>query len=1033
MLELRNIRRTYQTKDTVQHALKDLTISFRSNEFVCILGASGSGKTTLLNIVGGLDHYDAGDLLVEGVSTKEYKSANWDSYRNNRVGFVFQDFNLISHQTVLVNVELALALSGISAKERKDRAIKALEDVGLGKHLHKLPSQISGGQMQRVAIARALINNPEIVLADEPTGALDSETSIQVLDLLEKIAKDRLVIMVTHNSELANKYASRIINLKDGMVVGDTNPHFIAKKVKITEEQPLRNKSMSFLTSFSLSVSNLMTKKVRALITSIAGSIGIIGIAAILALASGINLYIGDVEKDTMGAFPITIDSSGIDITSFLGGDGNPSMARQKNETDDGEITIINTMDAIFSQQNVNDVRNFKEYIEKNDEKITPYVNNIKYNYGIIPQIYLENESEGVSQVNPDNMFSQFGFGSENIVEMISGIGSFVMKNFTELPGETEVYQDQYHIVAGTWPEKKSDLVVVLSVDGSLTDRIMYTLGIKDRKILEDAFEDFSSGKNVTIGADKTDSVVYDEVLATEFKVVNSAERFVYDKSHDYWVDKSEDQDYMDKVIKEGLDLKVVGIIRANEQVKTPMLASGIYYTEELVSHLIREAASYDVVKRQIENPEVNVFTNKEFGAEAGFLTEDLFNLEDFVTINQSMLLQSFNFDISAFNLDFSGIEINLDQIQLPEFDLTAFAESINEQIVVPIEEIQKILFNLLEDFANTQPEEDLLRPQEWASSFNEYINSEEVQEQLTLDFEAFNDNAQISQGIGEIVGNYLDSYVTIVSEEIMETIQNDFLGQIEAEINNLPSKILNTIKIDENQLKNAFQLNIDENELFALISNLGKKGQANQDSNLKTLGYRSLDNPVQIDFYPKDFTTKDGVVEFIDDYNKQMIDTNQKDKVVKYTDLIAAILSSVTTIINTVTYALISFVAISLIVSSIMIGVITYVSVLERTKEIGILRAIGASKKDIRRVFNAESVIIGFVAGTIGILVTYVLSYFANIIVYDKFGIANIAHLELGSSALLILLSIVLAFVAGLIPSSAAAKKHPVEALRNK
>jgi putative ABC transport system permease protein len=792
------------------------------------------------------------------------------------------------------------------------------------------------------------------------------------------------------------------------------------------------NRRMSLLTSLSLSLSNLRTKKVRTLITSIAGSIGIIGIAAILALASGINLYIGDVEKDTMSAFPITLDSSGIDITSFLGGGGNPSMRTDKTGLEDNEISVINTVNAIFSQQNKNDIKSFKRYIEENSDIIDPYVNNIQYKYGIVPQIYLENESAGLSQVNPDTIFSKYGFSNANVFDMISGASNFGMKNFSELPGDISVFEDQYDVVAGTWPSKISEVVVVLLDSGSLTDKTMYTLGIKDRKVLENTFEDFSRGEDVVIENNRKERVIYDEVLESSFKLVNSAEKYVYDETYGYWVDRSEDLDYMDQVIREGLALDVVGIVKAKSQVRTPMLSSGIYYTQDLTSHLIKEAASYDIVKKQIENKEINIFTNKAFGDETDLVPDELFQLENLVTINQGMLGQAFNFDIGRVNLDFSDFQVSLDQINLPDFDFQALSGILASQINVPAEDIQNILTSLLEGFLETQNPQDILQPENLTSNFNEYITSQEVQEKLISDFEAINSNNQITQSLGEIVENYLNSYVAIAFDEIMKTIQNDFARQIESGMDSLPSEIQNAISIDSNKLTRAFQFNLDEDELFAIISGLGNRGQASQESNLEAMGYRSLDDPVQIDLYPKDFTSKDRVIEFIEDYNDQMRDTDQDNKIVKYTDLISAILSSVTTIIDTVSYALIAFVAISLLVSSIMIGVITYVSVLERIKEIGILRAIGASKRDIRRVFNAESLIIGFIAGTLGILVTYVFSYFANIIIYNKLGIANIAQLELGAAAVLILLSMFLAFVAGLIPSSAAAKKDPVEALRS-
>ncbi|NLC66772.1 MAG: ATP-binding cassette domain-containing protein [Clostridium sp.] len=1032
MLKLKNITKSYRTKAYVQHALDKVSISFRKNEFASILGESGSGKTTMLNIIGGLDQYDSGDLLIEGVSTKEYKSSNWDTYRNSRVGFVFQSFNLISHQTVLSNVELALTLSGISPKERKERAIKALDDVGLKDHIYKLPNQISGGQVQRVAIARALINDPEIVLADEPTGALDSKTSDQVMELFEEIAKDRLVIMVTHNPKLAHKYSNRIIELKDGRIIGDSNPYEIKEKETLAPKKTSKKSKMSFLTAISLSVSNLLTKKGRTIITAIAGSIGIIGIALILALASGINLYIEDVEQDTMSAYPITIDSSGIDITSFLGGEGNPSAEGDKEQVKDNEISIINTVTSLFSKQNKNDLKSFKKYIEENDNKVSPYVNNIQYKYGITPQIYLQNEEADIRQVNPDTIFSSYGFGNAGGFDMISGAANFGRKNFNELPGDTALFEDQYDVLAGKWPENMTEAVVVLMDSGSLTDTTMYTLGIKDRNILKNIFEKFNNDEDVNIDDSKKEKFSYDEVLESSFKVVNSAESYVYDETNKIWIDKSEDNKYMDQVIAEGLDLDVVGIVKAKDDIKTPMLSTGIYYPGELTFHLIEEASSYDIVKEQLENKDINVFTGKPFADSTDVAPEELFNLEDFITIDQSMIEESFNFDSSALNIGFSDFKFNIDQINFPDLDLVTLAESIATQINVPVEDIQNILVSVLQDFVKTQEEEGVADLDQWVINFDEYVRSKEVQSRLISDFEKINTDSQITGKLTEIVQNYFSSYVTTAFDQIMETVKNDFSRQMQSKLATLPSQIQNAINIDTSKLAEAFQFNIDEDDLFDLINSLGQRDQVSQTSNLKTLGYRNLEDPTQIDLYPKDFTTKYKVVEFIDNYNMQMKKINQEEKVVNYTDLIAAILSSVTTIINTITYALIAFVAISLVVSSIMIGVITYVSVLERIKEIGILRAIGASKKDIRRVFNAETLIIGFIAGTFGTLITYLISYFANIIVYNKFGIPNIAHLEIEAAGILILISMVLAFVSGLIPSSSAAKKDPVEALRS-
>jgi len=1038
ILKVKNITKSYRSKDFTQNALDDVSIEFRKNEFASILGASGSGKTTMLNIIGGLDQYDSGDLLIEGVSTKKYNSSNWDAYRNNRVGFVFQSFNLIPHQSILANVELALTLSGISPKERKKRAVKALADVGLAEHVDKRPNQISGGQMQRVAIARALINDPEIVLADEPTGSLDSTTSVQVMDLLKNIAKDRLVIMVTHNPELAHQYSNRLVELKDGKIIGDTNPYESNTVEKAPQKKYSKKSKMSFFTAVSLSISNLMSKKGRTFITALAGSIGIIGIAAILALASGINLYIAEVEEDTMSAYPLTIDSSGIDITSFLGGEGNEAetMPREDSDnmggSDENDVRVVNTVTALFSQQNRNDLKSFKEHIENNKSEVEPYVKNIKYQYGITPRIYLENEEAGVRQVNPDTLFSEsgFGFGGGGF-DIISGAGNFGRNNFNEMPGEIDLFREQYEVVAGEWPKEKNELMVVLMDSGSITDTTLYTLGLEDRSDLKKTFEDFANDEQINADR-KNNDVNYEDLLQTTFKLVNPAEQYVYDETYNVWVDRSEDPAFMDNLIAEGLDLKVTGIVKAKEDVRTAMLSSGIYYPQELTPYLINEAASYDIVQEQLQNADINVFTNKSFEDESEFNPEEMFQLEDFITIDEQVIQNAFNFDTSALNINFLDFDLNFDQIAFPDLDLETLAENISTQINVPTEDIQLILTNILQDFAAEQEEQEVTDLDQWVLNFNEYISSEEVQTRLTEEFEQITEKNQIAQNLTEIVQNYFTSYVTVTFNQIMESVQRDITRQIEAEIPRIAANIQNGISIDTDQLAQAFQFNLEEDELFDLFNSLGETGQTSQRANLRELGYRDLDEPTQIDLYPKDFTTKDRVVEFIDEYNVKMLSTNQGEKVVKYTDLIAAILSSVTTIIDTITYALIAFVSISLIVSSIMIGVITYVSVLERIKEIGILRAVGASKKDIRRVFNAETLIIGFIAGVFGIAVTYIFSYFANIIVYNRFGISNVSYLEYEAAGILILISMILAFVSGLIPASSAANKDPVEALRS-
>lgn len=805
MLELKQITKSYKTKDYVQNALHQVSIEFRENEFVSILGASGSGKTTMLNIIGGLDQYDAGDLVVEGVSTKQYKSSEWDTYRNNRIGFIFQSYNLIPHQSVLANVELALTLSGISAKQRKEQAIQALEGVGLKDHIYKKPTQLSGGQMQRVAIARALINDPEIVLADEPTGALDSVASDQVMDLLKDIAQDRLVVMVTHNPELAEKYSTRIINLKDGEVIGDTNPYVKENKQADKTKQKTKKKRMSLLTATSLSVSNLMTKKGRTFITAVAGSIGIIGVAAILALASGINLYIANVEQETMSAYPISLDSSGIDITSFISGNAGMPSASSKEED---EVSVFNTITSLFSYQNKNDLKSFKRHIDNNRSDLEPFTKSIQYKYGITPQIFIQNEKASVRQVNPDTIYSRFGLGGPGGFDLLSGGGSEAgMKNFKELPQDKTLYQEQYDVVAGSWPSNKNDLVVVLRDSGSLSDTTMYSLGLNDRSVLESMLEDFVNEKQVEFDDDNTKKINFDEIVGLQFKVINPAQRYAFDDAYNFWVDKSDDIRYMDQIINEGLDLNVVGIIKAKADVENPMLSSGIYYPYELTIHLIEEAMTYDVVKQQLADENFNVFTGKSFEADTELAPNELFNLEDFISIDQSKLQQAFNFDVSALNLDFSNFDLTLDVDDLPDLNLEALATSIATQINVPTEDIQRILTNILQDFVDTQNAANVTSLDEWVANFEVYINDEAVQQQLIEEFQTLNDDQQIVQQLSEIVQNYFQTYVSVAFDQLVETIQQDLTNQVQSTVNGLASQIQQGVSINTNVLSSAFNL----------------------------------------------------------------------------------------------------------------------------------------------------------------------------------------------------------------------------------
>lgn len=1016
MLTLKNIKKSYQTKDFIQHALNGVSISFRQNEFAAILGASGSGKTTLLNIVGGLDQYDEGELLIEGISTKQYTSSDWDMYRNNRVGFVFQSYNLIPHQSVLSNVELALTLSGVSKSERRQRAIEALDEVGLKDHIYKLPTQLSGGQMQRVAIARSLINNPEIILADEPTGALDSQTGVQIMDILKEVAKDRLVIMVTHNPNLAHQYANRIVELKDGEVMKDSNPY---EPNLISEQKPKKAKhlKMSFLTAVSLSISNLKTKLTRTFITALAGSIGIIGIASILALASGINLYISDIEQETMSAYPLTLDSTGIDITGFISSAESMRDISKNQDFQANEVPVLNSLKTMFSNQQQNDLGSLKAYIESHRDLIDPYTKNIQYKYGLTPQIYLPSSDQKIHQVNPDTLINRTGIGQAPAMSMFSSDSSFGMRTFNELAGDTSLFEDQYDVVAGKWPQNKQELVVVLMENGAVSDFTLYALGLKDRNQLESMLDDFfNQGESDKQDNQQAEVITYEQILNSKLKVIDPAAKYSYDTIYEVFVDKSGDIDYMKQVINQGLDLEVVGIIKSKDETRTPMLSSGIYFHHDLIPYLIENANQYDIVKAQLENADTNVLTGISFEEENTFNPKSIFDFEKLIKIDENMIRNAFKFENPDFNMDF---DIDTSELEFPELNLGELFTSLEGQLQLPTESIETLFRELFEDFANQQDTTDV---ETWILNFRAYLQDPSIQAKIS---DSLGD-LDVGKQVSDIITNYFSQMFESMLQDVFKSLQS----QIEAQVAQSMGGMMSGFRVDQNAIARAFNFSIDENEIVDLIKGLSATDSNNQMNNLRQFGYRNLDEPSQINLYPKDFNTKDSVITFLDDYNHRMEGVDD-DKVVKYTDFVGSLMSSVTTIINTISYALIAFVAISLIVSSIMIGVITYVSVLERIKEIGILRAIGASKKDIKRVFNAETLIIGFIAGAIGIGVTYVISVIASIIVYNTFDIPNIAHLEPIHGIILIGISMILAFISGLIPAASAANKDPVEALR--
>ena len=894
MLELNDIKKDYVSGSTTVSALKGINLRFRDCEFVSILGQSGCGKTTMLNIIGGLDKYTSGDLKINGVSTKNYKDRDWDFYRNNSIGFVFQSYNLIPHQTVLSNVELALTLSGVSKAERKKRAIEALEKVGLGEQIHKKPNQMSGGQMQRVAIARALVNNPDILLADEPTGALDTETSIQIMELLKEISKDRLIIMVTHNPELAKDYSTRIVRLLDGVITDDSDPYSLedmeadirakeAAKVKISEKKIKKSgkkqkTSMSFFTALSLSFNNLMTKKTRTILTAFAGSIGIIGIAMILSISNGIQLYIDRVQRDTLSSYPITLQAEAIDISSMVSsmtGNSDSEEHEDKSKIYSNDIMgdMINTM---VKEVKSNNLSEFKKYIENGSSDIKSYVSDIQYSYDVPLNIYMKDTSNGVEQLNPSTMFdSIYGEGATSTSSaMSSGMGMGMFSNssvWNQLLGNQQVLDEQYDVLAGHWPENFNEVVLVADKNNEVDDYTLYSLGLKDPEEVRTLFKKMMVGESYETKKDI--SYTFDEILDTEFKLVMPTDMYKYNDVTGTWDDYSKDDKYMTNVVNNGTDIKVCGIIRPNDDAVSTSLSSGIGYTAKLTEYIIEEVKNSEIAKAQLADTSVDVFTGVPFDNDR-------------------------------------NTEITMD-------DVNAY-------------------------MATLSPEES---------------------------------------------------------------------AQMQAM----------TSGMSDDQILQLFSASLKARTTDATL-----------DSNKSKLGITDLDTPSQIDIYATDFDSKEKVQNIIKDYNKLQQDDGKEENVINYTDYVGIMMSSVSTIINAISYVLIAFVAISLIVSSIMIGIITYISVLERTKEIGVLRSIGASKKDVSRIFNAETLIEGFVSGALGIVVTLLLCIPANALIKHLTDISNVAQLPIAGGVILIIISMFLTFIAGLIPAKLAAKKDPVVALRS-
>ena len=1252
MLQIKDIHKEYRTGNLVQRALDGVSLSLRDNEFVAILGPSGSGKTTLLNIIGGLDRYDSGDLIINGISTKKYKDRDWDSYRNHTIGFVFQSYNLIPHQTVLANVELALTITGVSESERRRRAKEALEKVGLGAQIHKKPSQMSGGQMQRVAIARALVNDPEILLADEPTGALDSETSVQVMDLLQEVAKERLVVMVTHNPELAQLYATRIVTVKDGRILSDTDPFVIdSESMAPPVHKNMGKSSMSFFTALSLSFQNLKTKKARTLLTSFAGSIGIIGIALILSISNGVDKYITNMEEETLSEYPLQIQSTGVDLTSMMMGAATAQSGKK-----DGEVGVAQMVTNMFSKMNSNDLESLKVYLDSNESSISQYANSVEYTYSVSPQIFLEN-GKNIRQVNPDKSFSAMGLGSGSSNSIMSSTMSTDV--FHEMPEDADLYKDQYDVKAGRWPENYKECVLVLTSQGDISDFLQYTLGLRDGKELDDMVQKFMAEEAVET-PENEGPYTYDEILGKKFKLVNSTDYYEYDEEYKVWKDKSDNSSYMRKLVKNGEDLTIVGIVQPVEGATASMLTAGICYTPELTKHVIEKAASSEIVKQQLADEKINVFTGEEFGKEDN--ENSKFDMESLFSINADALQEAFQVDLSGFNMDLSSLSglssglnvempdmpdmsalagnINLDESSMPDlskliklddldldlshmidpeeilknlpadqvpdmsqalksvkFDfteekvtallkevLTGYQESIkdkpeadmdkmqaalkqyltskemNERLCKDLQELVKNNVNvdmssekliavavglmnqyqeyakangitqtdvasilaflsqgeiqqqikeeaenlvknsvtvnittkqirdlLMQDVVAAYPEyarnNSLPDPANLGTYFLEYMQTEDGQNRLMNGLMTLVDTSEVQTQFSQAMETYMKSMMTSFTDAIAKGIESKFteiMEQVEKQltkgiqtameqmIGNISSgmqeamqsvmtsvsssltsamsqamsglgglgsgmgNMEDALSINPEAFAKAIQMNMNEDDLSELMMSLLSSENSSYDGNLKKLGYADLNVPGGINIYPKDFESKSEIVGILDQYNADMEAAGEDEKVITYTDLVGTLMSSVTNIVNIISYVLVAFVAISLVVSSIMIGVITYISVLERKKEIGILRAIGASRHNVSQVFNAETFIIGFCAGAMGIGITLLLLIPANSIIRSLADGVNVkAALPPVAAVVLIGLSVVLTLLGGLIPSRKAAKSDPVTALR--
>ena len=1066
MLELKDICKRFVTTGFTQVALDHVSVAFRDSEFVAILGPSGSGKTTMLNIVGGLDHFDDGDLVIDGISTREYRDRDWDAYRNNRIGFVFQSYNLIPHQTILANVELALTLSGVGRSERRQRALDALARVGLADHVNKRPSQLSGGQMQRVAIARALINDPEILLADEPTGALDSATSVQVMDLLKEVAQDRLVVMVTHNPELAHRYATRIVELSDGHITADSDP-FDPATAPRREAKAARRTSMSFLTALGLSFNNLMTKKGRTIMTAFAGSIGIIGIAAILALANGVNDYIARVEEDTLSSYPLSITKQSMDISGMLSEDAVTQAPAGEKDDDPDQIPEFTMLTDMFASVGSNDLSGLKSYLESDPDDLDEYVNAIQYDYGLTPLVYKADTSDGPVQLNPNALATAMTGGASGTAT--AGMTGGGMSVFNEMIDDQELLESQYDVVAGRWATAADECVLVLTQSGRISDYTLYGIGVLDPADLTEMVNSAMSGTagETDIEAGDVD-FTYDDALALDFRVLSPSDLYRKNAETGGWTDMSSDADFVASSVEAGLDLHVVGVVRPNESSDAKALSAGIAYTPALIQELMDRAAESEIVQQQLADPEVDVFTGKSFDTLQEEARQGV-DLGSLFSVDEDGLRSAFSFDTSALQgafdpsgLDLSGLDIDLsgvaDQIDMdalvagaPAPDLSSILDDeLADPALTPeqVEDVTELASQLIGGFMKQTDGIDPDDPdlaQKLAAHLATYLQTPEAQATLAQIEEIAGPavRERVEKIVSDYVSNdlapYLQSFVQSMSAQVADAVSaqlqkamTQLLSQYADQVAGGLAQLQSAFSVDGQALASSIHFNMDAEDLASLMESYANASQLTYDNNLQTLGYATPDDPAAIQIYPKDFEAKERVLDVIDAYNDEQRAAGNDDAVITYTDYMGVIMGSVTDIVNMISLVLIAFVSISLVVSSIMIGIITYISVLERKKEIGILRAIGASKRNVASVFNAETFIEGLISGVFAILVVVAVSVPVNAWVLADFDVEGIMNLPAGSAAVLVCISVALTLVAGLIPSSAASRRDPVEALRS-